>query len=98
MPLGVAEAWKEAYEALLEAIDERKAFMAVTGAAMTLVDVLDAYEDALEEGNQERIAELAEAGAEAEDTLVDALNQVHTLMQDPLETATTGDGMEDAQG
>ncbi len=51
--------------------------MAVAEEARGLLEILDEYNEAIEAGHEERIADLAEAGAEAEDALVDALNQLH---------------------
>ena len=80
LPPAAADACQEANEALLAALDERKALVTAVDAAMTLVTVLDDYESATEDGDEERIAEMAAAGAAAEDALVDALNEVHALM------------------
>lgn len=80
LPPEAAEILKEVSDALLEALDERKAFVTVANAAMTLVEVLDDYEDAVEGGDEEKITAAAEAGEEAEDALVDALNELHALV------------------
>jgi hypothetical protein len=80
MPPEVADIVKEVSDALLEAMDERRAFVTVANAAMTLVEVLDDYEEAVEDGDEEKITAAAEAGEEAEDALVDALNELHALV------------------
>lgn len=80
LPPAVSEALREASDAILEAMQEREAFVAVTNGSMRLIEVLDEYEGAIEDGNEEQIATLAKAGAEAEDALVDALNELHTLI------------------
>ena len=79
-PPAVAEAIREAADALLVAVDEHKAFVAVANTAMALVEALDEYEEATEGGDEAQIAAASEAGAEAEDALVDALNELHTLV------------------
>ena len=79
MPPAMAEALKGVSDAIVEALEEREALNAVADRAMTLVEVLDDYESAIEDGNEEQIASLAEAGSEAEDALVDALNELHIL-------------------
>ena len=68
-----------AREALSEAQTERGALLAVAEEARGLVETLDEYNEAIEAGQEERIADLAEAGAEAEATLVDALNKLYLL-------------------
>jgi hypothetical protein len=60
-------------------MQEREVFLTTVGAAVGLIDVLDDYNDALEAGDEDRVTELAEAGADAEDVLVDALNQVQSF-------------------
>jgi hypothetical protein len=80
LPPGAADILKEVSDALLEALDERKAFVIVANAAMTLVEVLDDYEEAVDGGDEEKITAAAEAGEEAEDALVDALNELHALV------------------
>lgn len=79
--------WKAAREALLAAAEEREAFIAVVGAAAGLVDVLDDYDDAVKADDKTRIEELAEAGSDAEEALVDALNRVHVLLGPEEETS-----------
>jgi ABC-type transporter Mla subunit MlaD len=79
-PPAVAEAIREAADALLVAMEEHKAFVAVANTAMALVEALDEYEEAVEGDDEEKIAAASEAGAEAEDALVDALNELHTLV------------------
>ena len=80
MPPEAADVLKEVSAALLDAMDERKAFVTVANAAMTLVEVLDGYEKAVEGGDEAKITAAAEAGEEAEDALVDALNELHALV------------------
>ena len=80
MPPEAADILKEVSDTLLEAMDERKAFVTVANAAMTLVEVLDDYEEAVEGGDEDKITAAAEAGEEAEDALVDALNELHALV------------------
>ena len=80
LPSIVSAALNEASDAILEAMQEREAFVAVTNGSMRLIEVLDEYEEAIEDGNEEQIATLAEASAEAEDTLVDALNELHSII------------------
>jgi hypothetical protein len=75
-----AGVWQEARQALLAALEEREAFLTVVGTAAGLIDVLDDYDDAVEAGDEKLIEELAQAGSEAEDALVDALNRVHDLL------------------
>ena len=53
--------------------------MGVAEEARRLVEALDEYNEAIETGHDKRLADLTEAGAEAEDALVDALNQLHPL-------------------
>jgi hypothetical protein len=72
--------WQEARRAILRAMQEREVFLTTVGAAVGLIDVLDDHNDALEAGDEDRVTELAEAGADAEDVLVDALNQVHDML------------------
>lgn len=72
--------WQEARQAILRAMQERELFLITVGAAVGLTDALDDYNDALEAGPDDRADELAEAAADAEDVLVDALNRVHELM------------------
>lgn len=79
MPPMVAEVLKEVSAAILQGLEERDALTAVADRAMTLVEVLDNYESAIDDGNEEQIASLAEAGSQAEDALVDALNELHIL-------------------
>ena len=86
-PPAVAEAIREAADALLVAVDEHKAFVTVANAAMALVEALDDYEDATEDGDEAKIATAAEAGEEAEDALVDALNELHTLVSTDADPA-----------
>jgi hypothetical protein len=80
MPPEAAEVLKEVSDALVDAVEERQAFVTVATAAMTLVEVLDDYEEAVEDGDEEKITAAAEAGEEAEDALVDALNELHALV------------------
>ncbi len=54
--------------------------MAVAEEARGLVEILDEYNEAIEAGHDKRLADLTEAGAEAEDALVEALNQLHLLL------------------
>ncbi len=80
IPPEAVDALKQVSDALSEALDERTAFVTVANAAMTLVEVLDDYEEAVEDGDEARITAAAEAGEEAEDALVDALNELHALV------------------
>ncbi len=64
LPPATAEACKEAQTWLLEAAEERRAFMAVAHNAMALVETLDEYEEAIEAGDEGRIGALNEASAE----------------------------------
>ena len=89
LPPDAVDALSEISDALLEALEERKAFVTVANAAMTLIEVLDDYEEAVESGDEGKIAVAAEAGDEAEDGLVDALNELHALV------ASTDDVMGD---
>lgn len=75
-----AALWREAREGLLTAMQEREAFLVVVGTAAGLIDVLDSYNEVLEKGDEERIAELALAGTAAEDALAEALDQVQDLL------------------
>lgn len=86
-PPAVAEAVREAADALLVAVEEHKAFVTVANAAMTLVEALDDYEDATEDGDEAKITIAAEAGEEAEDALVDALNELHTVVSTDADPA-----------
>lgn len=72
--------WQKAREAILRAIQERDLFLAAVGAAIGLIDVMDDYNDALEAGDEDQAVVLSDAAAEAEDALVEALNQVHELL------------------
>lgn len=72
--------WQDARQAILRAMQERELFLITVGAAVGLTDALDDYNDALEAGDENRADELAEAAADAEDMLVDALNRVHELL------------------
>lgn len=90
LPPDAVDALSEMSNALSEALEERKAFVTVANAAMTLIEVLDDYEEAVESGDEGKIAAAAEAGDEAEDGLVDALNEFHTLV------ASTDDATGDA--
>jgi hypothetical protein len=72
--------WQEMRQAVLRAMQEREVFLTTVGAAVGLIDVMDDYNDALEAGEEEKAAELADACADAEDVLIDALNQVHDLL------------------
>ena len=76
MNLAAAAAWQEARDALLEGMKQRGGFVAVVHRAIDLIDALDGYEDALEAGDEGQIDKLAEAGTEAEEALVEALNEV----------------------
>jgi hypothetical protein len=82
-----AALWQEARQALLAALEEREAFLAVVGTAAGLIDVLDDYDDAVEAGDEKRIEELAQAGSDAEDALVDALIRVQDLLGPEDETS-----------
>ena len=86
-PPAVAEAIREAADALLVAVEEHKAFVTVANAAMALVEALDDYEEATEDGDEAKITIAAEAGEEAEDALVDALNELHTLVSTDADPA-----------
>ena len=79
-PPNVADAIREAADALLLAVEEHKAFVTVANTAMALVEALDDYEDAVEDGDEAKIAAASEAGEEAEDALVDALNELHVMV------------------
>ena len=79
--------WHEARQAILSAMQEREVFLTTVGAAIGLIDVMDDYNDALEAGEEEKAADLAEAAAEAEDVLVDALNQVQKLLGPEVEAS-----------
>src|SRR3712207_6591343 len=70
------DAWQEAKAALQDARERCAALVSVAHRARNLVDILDRYEKAVEDGNRGLIAHLAEAGSEAEERLVDALNGV----------------------
>lgn len=72
--------WQDARQAILRAMQERELFLVTVGAAVGLTDALDDYNDALEAGDEDRADELADAAADAEDVLVDALNRVHELL------------------
>ena len=100
-PPVVAEAIREAADALLVAVEEHKAFVTVANAAMALVEALDDYEDATEDGDEAKIATEAEAGGEAEDALVDALNELHALVStdaDPAYLAALDQFADDGNG
>lgn len=90
LPLDAVDALSEMSDALLEAPEERKTFVIVANAAMTLIEVLDDYEEAVKSGDEGKIAAAAEAGDEAEDGLVDALNELHAFV------ASTDDATGDA--
>ena len=72
--------WQEMRQAVLRAMQEREVFLTTVGAAVGRIDVMDDYNDALEAGEEDKAAELADACADAEDVLIDALNQVHDLL------------------
>lgn len=100
-PPAVAEAIREAADALLVAVEEHKAFVAVANTAMALVEALDDYEGAVEDGDEEKIAAASATGAEAEDALVDALNELHTLVStdaDPAYLAALDQFADDEDG
>jgi hypothetical protein len=73
----VGEAARQtAQEALIEAQEERGALLGVIREAARLLTILDSYEAALTVGDHDQIARLAQAGAEAEDALSEALSHV----------------------
>jgi hypothetical protein len=81
----VLDAWQEARDALHEARERHAALLAVAHRARELIDLLDRYQEALEDGDEDLIALVAGAGSEAEDRLVDALNNVVPDLQDEPE-------------
>lgn len=82
MDPGALDAWGEAKTALHEARERYAALVAVAHQAQDLVDILDRYEEALEDGDKDLIALLSAAGSEVEDRLVDALNGVVPVLQE----------------
>ena len=60
----------------MEAQEERGALLGVVREAARLLTILDSYEAALQHKDHDQIARLAEAGAEAEEALSEALSQV----------------------
>lgn len=78
-------AWQELQRTLLVAQAERAALLTVAQEAGDLVDAVAEYEDAVEAGKVNLIDKLGEACVEAEDALVDALNQVHAVQSGEAE-------------
>jgi diphthamide biosynthesis methyltransferase len=74
VPPVVVEALKRTTDALLEALEERKALLSVANAAMTLIEALDDHEEAIEKDDAEKVIAAGETGSKAEDALVDALH------------------------
>ncbi len=67
---------QEARSALQEARERLAPLVAVAHRARDLITILDRYEEALEDGDEDLIALVAGAGSEAEDRLVEALNSL----------------------
>lgn len=76
MSAEAALAWQELRGAIQEARDERETLLAVTREAWDLVDAMEDYQEALDAGDPERIAELAVVCEAAEASLTEALAQV----------------------
>lgn len=93
-PSQEASSLQEAREALLAAMEEREAFLVLVGKTAGLIDVLDDYQDALEHGDETRIAEMALASSEAEDEVIDALDQIYEILNPDAELSDDEDLLE----